>query len=274
LPLTLRYHNECYQCGYTAPLALKKLPFTEQLSLPKYFLGLLILLWLSSYYYQHKQHELAKELHYLSSPKAYDTYLVHADKFTAEPWTPTNLKVAQVLEFDPQSITFQVSNYSYKRNNSITIAMRTSLLVQKDYFSSKTFTLSRKKVMQLYNEGAIYDLLRPKAYSLYGGFVMFPPQPKPLYQGLKLDKNNQQGINYYKQGLYPEALNSFTLAAEANSPWGQLNLAQMYRDGEGVEKNTQLAIYWYKKASEQNNRKAITELATLCQQRACELNTH
>lgn len=270
LPLKLNYHRECYQCGYTAATAIKKLPLVEQLSLPKYCLGLVLILGLSSYIYQQQLHDQVTKLTYLSTPKAYDTYLVHADKFTGEPWTPSNLKVAQVVEFDQQLITFQVSNYSYKRNNGITMAMRTSLLVQKDYFSANTLTLPRNQVAQLYRTGAIYDILRPKAYTLYGGFVMFPPKPKPLYKGLKLDDNNQQGINYYKQGLYAEALRRFTLAAEANSPWGQLNLAQMYRDGEGVEQNNQHAIYWFKKASEQHNRKAADELSRLCAQVSCE----
>jgi tetratricopeptide (TPR) repeat protein len=270
VPLKLNYKRECYQCGHNEVISIKKLPLIEKLSLPKYGVGLILLLWVMVYFFQQYTDNQALKYSYLNNPQAFDTYLVHADKFTHEPWTLTNLKVAQVLSFDEQFITFQVSNYSYKRNRGITTAMRTSLLVQRDYFSTNTITLPRDEVKRLYDSDVIYDVLRPHANSLYGGFVMFPPKPKPLYKGLKLDKNNQQGIMYFKDGQFEEALESFKLAAESGSQWGQLNLAQMYRDGQGAGKNTQQAIYWYKKAIAQGNSKAAYELEQLCKFITCE----
>jgi hypothetical protein len=270
LPLKLNYKYECYQCGKSEYVKIQKLPLIEKLSLPKYFIGIFLLLWIVTFFYQQHLGTTAQKQRYLNQPKAHDTYLVHTDKFTHEPWTLTNLRIAQILSFDEQFITFQVSNYSYKRNNSVTLAMRTSQLIQTNYFSTKTLTLPRNEVKRLYNDGVIYDVLRPYANSLYGGFVMFTPKPKPLYKGLKLDKNNQQGIVYYKQGLFKDALERFTLAAKAGSQWGQLNLAQMYRDGEGIKQNTQQAVYWYRKASEQNNSKAKYELEQFCKRVQCE----
>ena len=99
---------------------------------------------------------------------------------------------------------------------------------------------------------------------------MFPPKPKPLYKGLKLDKNNQQGITYFKNGQYSDALESFTLAANAGSQWGQLNLAQMYRDGQGVTQNVQTAKHWYEQAIAQGNSKAKYELEQLCENSQCK----
>ncbi|MBQ4834116.1 sel1 repeat family protein [Pseudoalteromonas sp. MMG010] len=266
IPLKLRYLFECYQCGQSERTSLIKQPFLELISLPKYVIGLIFSVLLALYGYQQYIENLQLQQSYVDNPKAYDTYLIVADKFTGEAWTLTNLKVAQVIKFNKDTITFQVSNYSYKRNNGITMAMRTSLLVQSGYFSHSHLTLPRKQVHTLYNQGVIYEVLRPKAYSLYGGFVMFPPKPKPLYQGLKLDDNNQQGVNYYKAGLYIQAAKSFTLAAESGSQWGQLNLAQMYRDGQGVAKNNKTALFWYKKSMAQGNKKARHELALLCKE--------
>lgn len=268
-PLRWDYHYQCAECQHNEPVTLTKLPLFEQLSLLKYFAGVLLLVWLCSYFYtqHHQSVELQRAL--LAEPKAYDTYLVYADEFANEPSRPENLKVAQVLSFDNKFITFQLSNYRYKRNNAITMAMRTSLLVQDDYFSSKTLTLTRKAVTQLFNEGVIYDVLRPNAYSLYGGFVMFPPRPKPLYEGVKLNQHNQQGIMYYKDKQFKEALENFLLAAKEGSPWGQLNSAQMYRDGEGVEKSLEQALYWYQQAAKQGNHKAKVELNALCSKITC-----
>ncbi|KPZ55108.1 Sel1 repeat protein [Pseudoalteromonas sp. P1-13-1a] len=270
IPLALNYKYECYQCGHNAPVKLKQLPVFEIVTLPKYFIGVFLALWVGLFIYQQHAAAQAQKQRYLTDPKAYDTYLVHADKFTHEPWTLTNLKVAQVLSFDEQFITFQVSNYSYKRNNGITTAMRTSLLVQNGYFSTDKITLPRSEVKRLYNDGVIYDVLRPSANSLYGGFVMFPPKPKPLYKGLKLDKNNQQGITYFKNGQYSDALESFTIAANAGSQWGQLNLAQMYRDSQGVTKNIKTAKHWYEHAIAQGNSKAKIELEEMCDKANCK----
>lgn len=269
LPLAWHYQYQCSHCQHNVQLSIMQLPWLEKLSLIKYFIGSILLIWLSIYFYTQHLDELKAKQAILSQPQAFDTYLVHADKFSNEPLRPENLKVAQVLEFDDQNITFQISNYRYKRDSGITMAMRTSLLIQKGYFSSKTIILPRSEVQRLYDEGAIYDVLRPYAYSLYGGFVMFPPRPKPLYEGLKLNKNNQQGIIYYKDGLFPEAFESFLLASKEGSQWGQLNTAQMYRDGEGVEKDISQAIYWYQQAARQNNHKAKVQLKELCLKHAC-----
>ncbi|KPH62883.1 tetratricopeptide repeat protein [Pseudoalteromonas porphyrae] len=270
LPLAWRYKYQCANCHHSAPVSIIKLPLLEQLSLVKYFAGSLLLICLCIYFYAQHLEELTTKKMILDSPQAFDTYLVKADKFSHEPLRPENLKVAQVLEFDEKFITFQISNYRYKRDRAITMAMRTSLLVQKDYFSSKTLTLPRKEVKRLYDDGAIYNVLRPYAYSLYGGFVMFPPTPKPLYEGVKLNKNNQQGIVYYKDGLFEDAFESFLLASKEGSQWGQLNTAQMYRDGEGVTKDITQAIYWYQQAAQQNNHKAKVQLKELCQENSCK----
>lgn len=270
LLLAWGYQYQCTDCQHSEPAGLTKIPLFEQLSLVKYFIGSLLLIWGCGYLYIQHHNNIESQQLILAHPQAYDTYLVHADKFANEPTRPENLKVAQVLEFDTQSITFQLSNYRYKQNNAITMAMRTSLLVQKDYFSSKTLTLSRNEVQRLYSEGVIYDVLRPNAYSLYGGFVMFPPRPKPLYEGTKLNQHNQQGIMYYKAGAFKDALESFLLAAKEGSPWGQLNSAQMYRDGEGVTKDIQRAIYWYQQATAQGNHKAKVELNALCSEFTCK----
>lgn len=270
IPLAWHYKYQCNQCQHSNFVALNKLPLLEIVSLVKYFIGSLLLIWILFYFYSQYQAKAELQQSILSEPQAFDTYLVKADKFAQEPLRPENLKVAQVLEFDDKFITFQISNYRYKRDRGITMAMRTSLLVQRDYFSSKTLTLPRSEVKRMYDEGIIYNVLRPNAYSLYGGFVMFPPRPKPLYEGVKLNQNNQQGITYYKDELFDDAFNSFLLAAKEGSQWGQLNLAQMYQDGQGTSQDPEQAIFWYKEAAAQGNRKAKVELKDLCSSYKCE----
>lgn len=274
IPLSISYQRQCDDCGYMTPVSWYALPTLEMLSIIKYFAGVLLLGYFLIQTVLGVHQQTTNEVSYINKPKLFDTYFVHADKFTDTPKRINNLKVAQLVEFDNDNMTFRVGNYTYKYNKDIKIAMRTSMLVQDNYFSSKTMTFRKEQIQQFYEDNSIYKIMRPELYSLFGGFVMHPPKPKPLYTGVKLDKHNQEGITYFKDGLYTEALNSFTLSAEGGYSWGQLNLGQMYRDGQGTQKSLEKAAYWLNKATQQGNLKAKIELAELCLSYDCSnLNT-
>ena len=49
-------------------------------------------------------------------------------------------------------------------------------------------------------------------------------------------------------------------AANRGDSIAQYNLAYMYENGEGIEKDIDQAIYWYKKAAEQGDKEAQKEL--------------
>jgi hypothetical protein len=264
IPLSINYQHQCDACGYTSAVSWYSLPPLELASFIKYFIGLVLIVYILTKAILGIHEQADNEIRYLNEPKKFDTYFVYSDKFTGEPKRINNLKVAQLVEFDDKSMTFRVANYTYKYNKDIEIAMRTSMLVQDDYFSSKTMTFTKQQVKQFYEDNSIYKIMRPELYSLSGGFVMHPPKPKPLYAGVKLDKHNQQGITYFKDGQFKEALESFTLSAKGGYSWGQLNLGQMYRDGQGTEINNEKAAYWLNKATLQGNPKAKIELAELC----------
>lgn len=52
---------------------------------------------------------------------------------------------------------------------------------------------------------------------------------------------------------YQSAITHFAHAAEAGHAGAQYNLATLYHEGEGVERDTSLAVYWYTKAAEQGD---------------------
>lgn len=52
---------------------------------------------------------------------------------------------------------------------------------------------------------------------------------------------------------YSQAAAFFRMAAEKGDGYGQCNLARMYADGEGVEKNGALALHWFRKSADQGN---------------------
>jgi hypothetical protein len=55
----------------------------------------------------------------------------------------------------------------------------------------------------------------------------------------------------YESGDYATALREFKPLAEQGDVSAQYNLGQMYRDGEGVPENAEIAMKWYRLAAEQ-----------------------
>lgn len=82
------------------------------------------------------------------------------------------------------------------------------------------------------------------------------------------DAKNNAGVLFKmlnEEANKPEAITLFHEAAEAGNPAAQMNLANHYYQGEGVEKNLTEAFKWYLKAAEQNVVGADWNLAVMYQ---------
>lgn len=75
-------------------------------------------------------------------------------------------------------------------------------------------------------------------------------------------------LGYYKAGDLEKARIYYTSAANAGLAAAQNNLGSMYYEGEGVEKNDSLAIYWYRRSAEQGVNMAVDNLRKACYQGA------
>lgn len=73
----------------------------------------------------------------------------------------------------------------------------------------------------------------------------------------------QRGIDLYNNDRYVEAVACFQVAAKAGDAKAQAWLGSMYQEGEGVEKNTQIAINLYNKAIAQNFTMAMRFLGNM-----------
>lgn len=62
---------------------------------------------------------------------------------------------------------------------------------------------------------------------------------------------------FEKEGIYGKAIELYKQAANEGHLWSQRKLAQLYRKGEIIEKNSLKAIEWYKKAGEQGNSESL-----------------
>ena len=67
----------------------------------------------------------------------------------------------------------------------------------------------------------------------------------------------------YKKNDYAAVLRLIRPLAESGNASGQTNLGFMYENGQGVPKDDQQAVYWYRKAADQGYALAQTKLAAL-----------
>lgn len=66
----------------------------------------------------------------------------------------------------------------------------------------------------------------------------------------------------YKMGQYESAFEQYLELAEEGSRQGMLNVANMYAQGQGVEKNQEKAFHWYLRAAESGDSISMVEVAT------------
>lgn len=74
-----------------------------------------------------------------------------------------------------------------------------------------------------------------------------PPPAPPLVD--LTESAFERGNVAYSAGRYPEAVEEFQRAAEAGHAQAMYNLARLYENGHGIERNPTVALAWYRKAA-------------------------
>ena len=73
----------------------------------------------------------------------------------------------------------------------------------------------------------------------------------------------QKGVEAYKSKDYKEAIRWFRKASEQGDAGAQSNLGVMYANGQGVPQDYVQAVKWYRKASEQGDAGAQFNLGVM-----------
>lgn len=71
----------------------------------------------------------------------------------------------------------------------------------------------------------------------------------------------EHGCDLYEEGRLEEAFLAFQRAAKLGNPQAQINLANLYDAGKGVERDQKRAAYWYKRAIKKEVPEAAYNLA-------------
>lgn len=70
----------------------------------------------------------------------------------------------------------------------------------------------------------------------------------------------EHGCDLEEQGQFKLALQFYLKAAKYGSVEAQVNLANLYDEGKGCQKNSERAVYWYKRAVESGSPEAAYNL--------------
>jgi len=85
-----------------------------------------------------------------------------------------------------------------------------------------------------------------------------------LFVSLTLLANDyNKGVDAYKSGQYAQALKLWEPYAKEGNVKAQYNVAKLYYDGKGVQKNYRKALYWYVQASDQEYAKAYAQIGLM-----------
>ncbi|SFC83049.1 tetratricopeptide repeat protein [Pseudoalteromonas denitrificans] len=265
-PFSTSYQSKCIECKSIVELTKNSDKAISWFDILSKFIGSGLLFFIALFLWQDKQKEVAQELAFLAQPQKYDFYLIDNSRFKNELSYRAEFVIAKVISVDKDKIEIVIGNYMYSRKRDLIKAIRLDTLVFDDFFPSKSQILTQAELINLYQDEVIYKALRPINFTLFGGVVLRPQAPEKLYKGYNPTPINQAGIRNYRNENFSEALALFKQAAEKGDAWAQINLAQMYRDGEGHQVDNKQALYWFEEAKQQGNKKAIFEYDRLCKQ--------
>ncbi|WP_440903588.1 tetratricopeptide repeat protein [Catenovulum sp. SX2] len=241
----------------------------------KIVVGLLLILSCITYSWYAQKIDKEQAMNWLAQPQVNDFY--HADfaLMQAKYWPDELLDdhykygLLKVVAVTPENLGVVRSRYTYSTQRHIIKAIRGDKLILQQYFSSQMFWLPRNELADYFQQQLLYTIDRPiDNRHLYGGIVVLPHGSK-LKQRTRDNgkKLNDLAIDYYRgeSGVqdFKKAFELFTKAAEMGHTFAQVNLAEMYRDGEGTDENLDKAQYWFEMAAKQGNQTAKQSLKKL-----------
>lgn len=261
----------------TAPmpsLCLKSLwVLSRQILFSKKLLLLPILFGLAyySYYVVYQKHIMQQQtLEIVSSPKIDDIYFFDFRILNSNLRPNEKYRLAKVVDITGDIVTLVYGNFYYARQNAAINSIYYGQLTYKDYFEGKRNDYTQEQIEDKLNSGAIYRAMRPVYDKLLGQRVG-PEQRKfrssVFIQGRKENAKGEAFLNeLHSETNLQQAFELFTKSANYDYAQGQVNLAEMYINGQYVKKDLNKALYWLNQASLQSSKAAILKYEIICKQ--------
>ncbi|WNC69923.1 tetratricopeptide repeat protein [Thalassotalea nanhaiensis] len=210
----------------------------------------------------------------VKNPLPNDVYIIDNEVLNKQSRLREKYMITQVTSVDDNNVYLKVSNFIYLKVSDAIRGIRTDKLLTRQFFSNEILKLPRSQLEQLWVNGGVSEVGRSNdGMHLYGGVIIARPKQNLLKKRKYRigTQENQLAISYYQGDMgyeqdWKEAFRLFKQGAEKGNPYSQINLAQMYRDGETVEVNLKQALYWFNMARKQGVYSAKEEYSKLCRQ--------
>ncbi len=216
------------------------------------------------------QYEDDRTLHYLAQPKIDDIYFLDFRLLSDNLRPKEKYRIAKVVDVTGDIITLLYGNVYYLRQQSLKDSIRYGQLRYKEYFERKRYDFSLEQLQAMRESGAIYMIKRPEQNMLFGNYINDPEPESGTSLYIPGKRENIAGIGLlnakYLESHLSQAFERFSRSAQLGYAPGQVNLAQMYLNGQAVEKDLSLAMHWFKQAALQSNKPAILKYVIVCRQ--------
>jgi TPR repeat protein len=84
-----------------------------------------------------------------------------------------------------------------------------------------------------------------------------------LFCSFLLANSYDNGIAFYKKGLYKKAMDSFIISSNGQNNQAMFAIGVMYANGDGVKKDKNKSKYWFKKSALNGNINACNKLGNI-----------
>jgi len=217
------------------------------------------------------QQENKDSLRYLTSPKVDDIYFLDFRMLSDSLRPKEKYRIAKVVDITGDIVTLLYGNVFYLRQQSLKNSIHYGQLRYKGYFESKRYDLTLTQLKVMHDSKAIYMIKRPEHNMLYGNYIndpkhevvsskLFIPGKRENLEGLSFQKST------YLENNLQQAFQKLNRSAQLGFAPGQINLAQMYLNGQYVEKDLSQAMFWFKQAALQSDKAGVLKYVIVCRQ--------
>ena len=236
-------------------------------------LKLIVLLCLCLFIYKksnQSQQEDNNSLAYLANPKVNDIYFLDFRLLSENLRPNQKYRIAKVVDITGDIVTLLYGNVLYLRQQSLKDSIRYGQLRYKGYFESKRYDLKLSQLKTMHESAAIYMIKRPDQNMLYGNYINDPKPELSSTLYIPGKRENFAGLSYkkssYLENNLQQAFEQFSRSAQLGFSQGQVNLAEMYLNGEHIDKDLSQAMYWFKQAALQSNKAGVLKYVIVCRQ--------
>jgi len=240
----------------------------------------LSILLLSYYYWTISEEEIVSQSNQITaSPKVNDLYFIDFRVISQKLRPREKYRLAKVIDITGDVVSLVYSDFYYFRQREIVEAIRFGHLRFNDYFQGQRHNFSKSEIRLMFDNKAIYMAKRPLNNELYDNFVS--PSKEEISSDVFIPgkSQNQKGLALLnaEEFVYLETKDSlafkyFQQSAEYGYDQGQINLAEMYLNGQYIKKDLTKTLFWLKQASLQGTKAAIIKYGIVCPQvESCNL---